>query len=92
VVCIDSNVLYVPNLGVNVLSSKRLCSKGLTFTGDNETMAFWRNQDKILEPSEKGGVYVISWIKPNLQDRAFNTVDIGDSAEQLTIDPYNSHV
>jgi hypothetical protein len=50
-----SDVLYVSNLGVNLLSSKRLCSKGLTFTGDHETMAFWRHQDKILEASEKGG-------------------------------------
>jgi hypothetical protein len=83
-----SDVLYVPHLGVNLLSSKRLCSKGLTFTGDYTNMAFWRHHDKILEASKKGGVYIISWIKPNLRDKAFSTVDIGDSDEQL--DPHNS--
>ena len=70
-----SDVLYVPNLGVNLLSSKKLCSKGLTFTGDNHTMAFWRNQDKVLEASVKGGVYILSWVKPNLNDIAFNTME-----------------
>ena len=38
-----SNVLYVPKLGVNLLSSKKLCSKGLIFTGNDKTMAFWRD-------------------------------------------------
>jgi hypothetical protein len=35
-----SNVLFVLNLGVNLLSSKKLYSKGLIFTGDNKKMAF----------------------------------------------------
>jgi len=69
-----SNVLYVPKLGVNLLSTKRLCSKGLTFTGDENHMAFWRNQEQILEASGQGGVYVLSWIKPNIQDRAFSAL------------------
>ena len=68
-----SDVLYVPKLGVNLLSSKKLCSKGLTFTGDNRTMAFWRNRDKILEASVTGGVYILSWVKPNLEDNAFSS-------------------
>ena len=38
-----SDVLYILHLGINLLSSKKLCSKGLTFTGDNHTIAFWRN-------------------------------------------------
>src|ERR1700722_11231706 len=86
-----SDVLYVPKLGVNLLSTKRLCSKGLTFTGDENHMAFWRNQDKVLEASGQGGVYVLSWIKPNLQDKAFSAVETGDPVKQLTIDPCNDH-
>ena len=35
-----SEVLYVPKLGVNLLSSKKLCSKGLIFTSNNKIMAF----------------------------------------------------
>ena len=86
-----SNVLYVPKLGVNLLSTKRLCSKGLTFTGDENHMAFWRNQDKVLEASGQGGVYVLSWIKPNLQDKAFSAVETGDPVKQLIIDPCNDY-
>jgi Pol polyprotein len=70
-----SDVLYVPNLGANLLSSRKLCSKGLTFTGDNKTMAFWHNEVKVLEASEQGGVYILSWINPNLKDNAFNIID-----------------
>jgi hypothetical protein len=71
-----SDVLYVPNLGVNLLSSRKLCrSKGLKFTGDDNRMAFWYNRTKILEASVKGGVYIISWVKPDLINAAFNAVE-----------------
>ena len=70
-----SDVLYVPNLGVNLLSSRKLCrSKGLKFTGDDNRMAFWHNRTKILEASVKGGVYIISWVKLDLINTAFNIV------------------
>jgi hypothetical protein len=35
-----SDVLYIPNLGVNLLSSKKLYSKGLTFTSNDKSIAF----------------------------------------------------
>jgi hypothetical protein len=38
-------------------------------------MAFWRNQEKVLEASVKGGVYILSWVKPNLEDNAFNAIE-----------------
>jgi hypothetical protein len=51
-----SDVLYVPNLGVNLLSSRKFCrSKGLKFAGNENRMAFWHNRTKILEASVKGG-------------------------------------
>ena len=77
-----SDVLYVPNLGVNLLSSKKLCSKGLKFTGDNKSMAFWEDQQKILEASVTGGVYTLTWIRPNLDDNAFYTNQSDDQYTQ----------
>ena len=38
-------------------------------------MAFWHNCTKILEASVKGGVYIISWVKPDLINAAFNAVE-----------------
>ena len=38
-------------------------------------MAFWYNYTKILEASVKGGVYIISWVKPDLINAAFNAVE-----------------
>jgi hypothetical protein len=73
-----SDVLYVPNLGVNLLSSKKLCSKGLNFTGDDKKMTFWRHQERILEASVTGGVYVISWVCPNLSENAFHAYNHSD--------------
>jgi hypothetical protein len=70
-----SNILYIPNLGVNLLSSRKLCrSKGLKFTSDNNRIAFWHNYTKILEASVKGGVYIISWVKLDLINTTFNAV------------------
>jgi Reverse transcriptase (RNA-dependent DNA polymerase)/gag-polypeptide of LTR copia-type len=85
-----SNVLYVPRLGVNLLSSKKLCSKGLIFTGDDKHMAFWRNQEKVLEASVKGGVYILSWVKPNLVDNAFYGTESNDLAEINSHTSYES--
>ena len=30
------DILYIPNLGANLFSTKKLCSRGLTFTGDDK--------------------------------------------------------
>jgi len=55
------------------------------------TWHFGVTKIKYLEASGQGGVYVISWIKPNLQDKAFSAVETGDPVKQLTIDPRNDH-
>jgi hypothetical protein len=74
-----SDVLYVPNLGANLLSSKKLCSRGLTFTSDDKLMTFWRDRTKVLEASANKGVYVLSWVKPNLKDYAFSAISDSDN-------------
>jgi hypothetical protein len=35
-----SDILYIPNLGVNLFSSKKLYSRGLTFTSNNKSIIF----------------------------------------------------
>jgi hypothetical protein len=45
-----SNCLLVPNLGVSLLSVKRICSdQSIKGSFDGERMCFHKNREKILE-------------------------------------------
>ena len=75
-----SNILYILRLGINLLLSKKLCSKGLIFTSNNKYIAFQYNQEKVLEASIKGGVYILSQAKPNLVNNTFYRSKLNDLA------------
>jgi hypothetical protein len=83
-----SKVLYVPKLGVNLLSSKKVCSQGnITGTFNNKTMCFYRENKKILEAQTQGGIYIISWIAEELKETALAAItrpDLPGHARQNT--------
>src|SRR2546421_9027917 len=55
------DVLFVPNLGVNLLSSRKICSQpGVKGTFDSQTMYFTRGNEKIMRADIYGGIYIIS--------------------------------
>lgn len=57
------DVLYVPDLGVNLLSGRKLCKEGLKGSFDDEKMYYLDSLgNTILEATERGGVYVLDKI------------------------------
>ena len=55
------DVLFVPNLGVNLLSSRKICSKlGVKGSFDSQTMYFTCANEKIMRADIQGGIYIIS--------------------------------
>ena len=68
------DALFVLNLGVNLLSSRKICSQsGVKGLFNSQTMYFTCGNEKIMRADTQGGVYVISWIAKGLEETAFCT-------------------
>ena len=66
------DVLFVPNLGVNLLSSRKICSQpGVKGSFDSQTMYFTCGNEKIMRADVQGGIYIVSWIAKGLEETAF---------------------
>ena len=63
------NVLYVPGLGVNLLSSRKLCSDWncLGVFSDKSMWFISENKQVVLQADVKGGLYIVSRIIPGKQ-------------------------
>jgi hypothetical protein len=68
VVCKDGSstwlldVLLVPNLGVNLLSGRRICAAGLKGRFNSHALCFKLGKKIIIEATMDDGLYVVSHI------------------------------
>lgn len=70
-----ARVLYVPELGVNLLSGKRLCEKGLRGSFDTEGLYIHNEQGKqMLRAQDRGGVYIVDKVAAELDEFALMTI------------------
>ena len=80
-VCPDSsmllaNVLYVPKIGVNLLSVRRLCQSGLSFTGNDKKLYLMDGKRKIIRAKMQNGLYVVSHIADGYEEKASPSMEI----------------
>ena len=90
------NVLYVPKLGVNLISAKKLCKGGLTGTFDDENIWITRGNKEVLEAKQSKGLYVVNKISEafqgeiitgkNAREQAMPAAEASDN-ELTDIDP-----
>jgi hypothetical protein len=66
-----ANVLYIPRLGVNLLSGRRICEVGLTGQFSKSYMYFKCGKNKIITATMQDRLYVITHIKHRYQNNAF---------------------
>ncbi|KAG9243450.1 hypothetical protein BJ878DRAFT_510630 [Calycina marina] len=57
-----SDVLYEPNLGVDLLSGRRLCEHGLRGAFDSVHMHFMQDSKRIVTATMNQGLYIVSHI------------------------------
>ena len=68
-------ILYVSKLGVNLLSEKQMCKKGLQGSFDCHELYMHDKDDKlVIETPEKGGVYVVKHIAKGLHEFALSAM------------------
>ena len=66
-----SSVLHVPKLGVNLLSGRRMCEKGLQGSFDDKGLYMHDKRGKqMIEALECGGVYIVERIANGLDEFA----------------------
>jgi hypothetical protein len=66
-----ADVLYVPGLGVNLLSARRICQSGLKGSFDRDKMFFKLHKEKIIEATMRNGLYIVTHVADGFQDKAF---------------------
>jgi hypothetical protein len=54
-----SDVLFVPDLGINLLSARRLCQAGLKGNFNSRKMFFKRGEKTIIEAIMSQGLYIV---------------------------------
>src|ERR1700712_6016356 len=86
-----SNILYVPNLGVNLFSVRRLCQAGLTFSGNESKLHLKDGKHKVITAQMVNGLYIVTNVAASLEDKAFPSVDTEDVDETAQPSVVDSH-
>ncbi|CCE33421.1 related to retrotransposon HobS hobase [Claviceps purpurea 20.1] len=69
-----SDVLYVPKLGINLMSGRKMCQAGLRGTFNSQYMYFNHGDKKIITAKMVDGLYVVSHVAKGFEDKAFPSV------------------
>lgn len=78
------NSLYVPKIGVNSLSVRRLCHSGFRFVGNDEKMYIMEGTKKIVSARMQNGLYVVTNVAKGNEEKALKVTD-DDEPEQEAI-------
>ena len=66
------DVLYVPGLGINLLSARRVCQAGLYGVFTNTKMYFMnKEKEKIISAKMSDGLYIVTHVAAGYKEKAF---------------------
>lgn len=65
--CFLDNVLFVPKLGVNLISAKKLCKGGYQGAFDEENIWITKGNRKVLTAVQSRGLYVVKHVSKTFQ-------------------------
>ncbi|CCU83133.1 hypothetical protein BGHDH14_bgh04759 [Blumeria hordei DH14] len=70
---IAENVFYVPNLGVNLLSAKRLCRTGMEGHFDEKNVWIKDENKTMIHAVQSDGLYIVKHIATELRGKPLDT-------------------
>ncbi|KAI0994587.1 hypothetical protein K3495_g13594 [Podosphaera aphanis] len=97
------NVLYVPSLGVNLISAKKLCKNGLKGSFDARKLWICCGKDIVITANQKSGLYIIDHISKEIKnvqgtaaaalsfDEKLTDFDLDDSEPELATTKTQRH-
>ena len=84
------DALYVPGLGVNLLSAKRLCEAGLKGSFDDKSMYFKMGNKIMVHSKMDQGLYIVKHVSKEL-DGLIAVHDAYKSLSAIDIDPVSTN-
>jgi hypothetical protein len=60
------NVLYVPTLGINLISAKKLCKGGLAGSFDEESIWITKGDKSVMQAKQSHGLYIVTHFSKSL--------------------------
>ena len=84
--CLIRDTLFVPKLGVNLVSAKRLCKNGLTGSFDDTRMDFKDGKKTVIQAEQDQGLYIVKHISKSLQSRALVATVTDQPAKYKAVD------
>jgi hypothetical protein len=78
------NVLFVPKLGANLLSARRLYEAGLVGCFDSGNMYFKLNRKTVVKATMENSLYIVNHVSSHHRETAFHSIDhkMTDSNQQ----------
>jgi hypothetical protein len=80
------DVLYIPRLGINLVSARKLCQVGLKGLFDKNHMYFKQGPKTVVTATMTNGLYVITHISKKCKDTAFAGVETRETTTLTTTD------
>ena len=71
-----SDILYVPGLGVNLLSTRHVYQAGLKAQFNNTYIYFKFGRKKVIEATINNGLYIVTHVAKGFEETAFILTDI----------------
>ncbi|KAI0991169.1 hypothetical protein K3495_g17018, partial [Podosphaera aphanis] len=68
------NVYFVPKLGVNLLSARKLCRNGMKGIFDETSIKIVHNKIPMIIAEQKDGLYVVKHVAKELKEKALFTL------------------
>ena len=84
--CLIKDTLFVPKLGVNIVSAKRLCKNGLIGSFDDKGMDLKDGKKTMIRAEQDQGLYIVKHISKSLQNKKLVAMVTDQPADHETID------
>jgi hypothetical protein len=91
--CLLRNTLFVPGLGVNLISARRLCKDGIEGHFDAKNMYFKKDNRRLIHAQQQDGLYLVKSISkdcPETAFPAFQEPSDSEEAQPSDVDPDES--
>jgi hypothetical protein len=81
-VCIDgssmvlADALYIPNIGVNLLSVRQLCQAGMRFSSNQDELYLKHKKNKIITAKMINRLYIVTHIANRHKEKAFQSMEL----------------
>ena len=66
-----TDTLYVPGLGVNLLSARRICQSGLKGSFNEDHMFFKLYKERVIKVTIRNRLYIVTYMADSYYNKAF---------------------